>query len=104
MTLAFPNDEDSYDLFSSSKCERTLRDGTKRMAGAAMDGSAVGILGKLPNFKQIIHQINIVLCIGNPQYVMRTSKSRRSIECILVSAPNCDNFGCFVVPLMKGLW
>ena len=69
MTLKFPKERGIFDLFSCSKCERTLEDGSKRMDGVLMDGSAIGIIGKLSNFKHVTHLMNVVPRISDRQHV-----------------------------------
>lgn len=104
MTLCFPKDQDVFELFSCATCERTMKDGSKRIDGVVMDGSAVGILGKLPNFQRVTHQINAVSRIADREYIMRTSTSRRFIDSIMVCAKNYDVCGLFNVPFKNGLW
>ena len=99
MTLSFPKDDNVFKLFSCSKCERTLDDGSKRMNGVVMDGSAVGILGKLPKFQRIDFQMNVIPRIADRQYIMGVSKSRRFIDAIMISEKNADCAGYFNVSL-----
>ena len=48
MTLLFSNDGDIFSLLTCSECESTLEYGWRRMDGILMDGSAIGILGRVP--------------------------------------------------------
>ncbi len=53
MLLRFPSGRDFNDLFSCESC--TVRDanGNERMEGVVMDGTAMGILGTLPQFQRV---------------------------------------------------
>lgn len=50
MALRFPKDEDIYELFTCYKCEKRMPNGERRMDSIVLDVSAVGILGKFPEF------------------------------------------------------
>ncbi len=43
MALSFPRGQDVFELFSCSKCERVMEDGSKRLDVVGIDDSAVGI-------------------------------------------------------------
>ena len=91
-------------FFTYTKCERLMEDRSKRIGGVVIDGSAVSILGKLPNFHRITHQMNPVSRVADRQYIMRVAKSRKFIESIMssVKKPNCH--GYFDILLKGGLW
>ncbi len=104
MTLFFSTDLDIFELLSCSKCKRRLKDCSKRMDGIVMDASAIGILGKLPEFERVNYEMNVVSRISDRQYIMRVVKSRSFIDSIEVPAKTSDCRGCFNVLLKKGLW
>lgn len=64
--------------------------GSKQMDCAVMDGSAVVILGKLPNFARINRNMNHVPRMSERQYIIRASKSRKFIEILLISLNTDD--------------
>ena len=74
MILLFPNNEDLSDLFSCSSCTLQEENGSKIMEGVVMDGTALGILGRLPSFQRIICTVPIAKRIAVEQYIMRTPK------------------------------
>ena len=50
MTLSFPKDQDFFESFACAKFERLMENRSKRIDVVVMDGSAVGVLGKIPNY------------------------------------------------------
>ena len=100
----FPKDYDVFKHFSSSKSEKPLEDGTKHTNGVVMEGSAVGMLVKLPKFQLINFLMNFFLQIACRQYMVRLSKSRKFIYAIVISAKNDDRRDCFNVPFHGDLW
>ena len=50
MKLRFPGKVDMHRLFSCNKCEKELSNGERILDGVVMDGTAMRILGKLPEF------------------------------------------------------
>ena len=103
-TLQFPQDDHVFALFSCKKCERTLSTGEKCMDAVVMDGSAVGILGRLPEFKRLTSVVKSVPRVSDRQYVMATPKSRMFVDSVLVSAKRAGVDGKFDVPLKQSLW
>ena len=104
MTLKFPRDQDIFELFSCSKCEQNVGNGFKRMDGVVMDGSAVGILGKLPPFERQVRIMKPTARISDRQYLIRVPKHRKFVDVLPTSAKNVDRSGSFYVPLRQGLW
>ncbi len=49
-TLKFVKEEHLHDLFSCRNFEKNSGAGTREIDGVVMDGTALGILGKLPTF------------------------------------------------------
>ena len=103
-TLQFPSEQDLSRLFSCSTCEKELPSGERVMDGVVMDGTAVGILDKLPQFQRDINLILPVPRVPDRQYIMRTAKYRAFIESVLLSARHANDDGVFSVPLKTKLW
>ena len=104
MNLTFPNQSDLNDLFSCKTWERVSSDGRKRFDGIVMDGTAMGILGNLPNFVRIKSHFPRVPNISNRQYIMRTPRLRHLVDSIMVSAKLSSGLTTFEFPLNKSLW
>ena len=51
-----------------------------------MDGSAIGILGKSPNFEQNTSQLRAVSNVPDRQYITRMPKSHQFVDLIMISA------------------
>ena len=60
------------------------------MDDVVMDGSAVGILGKLSDFKRKNDFIKCVLNVSDRQYIMRAPKSRLLIDSIKFSSKKAN--------------
>ena len=102
--LYFPNESYLNDLFSSMKCERIASDRKKRFDGIVMDGTAMGILGKLPEFVRVKSRFSRVQNLSNKQYIIRTPRLREFVDSILTSAKQSFGVTDFKVVLKNSLW
>ena len=85
-SLKFPRNENLFELFSCSTCETRDSDGKRVLKGVVMDGTALGILGTLPNFSRHTKVVMPLKGVPNEQYIIRDAKLRGFAESILVSA------------------
>jgi len=104
LKLRFPREEDLHQLFSCATCEKETLDGQKRMDGIVMDGTALGILGTLPNFNRAINVVEAVQRVPKRQYIMPTPIYRGFVDSILSSAMRAHGAVAFTVDLKKALW
>ena len=51
-----------------------------------MDGTAMGILGKLPEFVRVKSIFSRLQNLSNKQYIMRTPRLRHFVDSIMTSA------------------
>ena len=87
MLLKFPAKEDLKSLFTCGTCESRGEDGEeKRMDVVIMDGTALGILGTLPEFERLTSVVPPIQRISTLQYIMRSPKHRQFVDCVLLSA------------------
>jgi len=103
-TLKFPRDEDLHELFSCSKCERNFQSGTRELDAVVMDGTALGILGTLPEFTRETRTVSSVPRVPDKQYIMPTPKLRAFVDAVMVSAKCADGQGYFNTLLKNSLW
>lgn len=101
--LKFPRDEDLAQLFSCSVCETNDVSGEKYLGGIVMDGTALGILGALPNFSRHEKRVCPVPKIADRQYLMRSPKLRAFVEAVLKSAKSAGNTTVFYVKMKDSL-
>ena len=73
MNLTLLIQDDVHSLFSCTKCERRMPDGTKRLDGIVMDRTAMGILGKLPNYERVKNKLFPSRNMAVRQYLMQTT-------------------------------
>lgn len=86
MLLKFRTKEDLECLFTCAKCESRTEDGEeKRMDTVIMDGTALGILGALPQFERITSVVPPIQRVSTRQDIMRTPKHRQFVDCVLLS-------------------
>jgi len=104
MTLRFPSDSDAADLFSCSNCEGAAHDGVQRMDAIVMDGTAMGILGTLPQFERVSETIDPVYGIEKLQYIMPTPIYRAFVDSIFIAAKKSDGDLLFDVKMAPKLW
>lgn len=76
ITLSRSKEEDLFELFSCSTCEGKLADGSKRMDGVVMDGSAVAIVGKLPNLDRVANLVNTEPRVSDKQLLFHRTRFR----------------------------
>lgn len=103
ISLRLPDDVPN-ELFCCSKCERTIPDGTNRMEGIFMNGSAAGILGELPNFQRVKKIVPTVVGVAEHQYLMPTPLFRAFIDSIFRSASKQADDDIFAGSLKPYLW
>ena len=72
--LHFPSESVLSSLFSCSTCEKPYAGNTKRLDGVVMDGTAVGILKRLPLFQRPTQIVPKAERYTKPQYLFRQSK------------------------------
>ena len=86
MLLRFPNSCDFTELFTCNECTNRDLPGKERMDTVVMDGTALGILGKLPPFERNSSIVPAVSRIPRHKYIMRTPKNRAFVDGIFLSA------------------
>ena len=86
MLLRFPNSTDLFQLFSCESCTVKDSSGNERMGAVVMDGTALGILGKLPVFERVSSTAPPVPHISKQQFIMKKPKNRAFVDGILISA------------------
>ncbi len=84
--LVFPPESALSSIFTCSTCERRENDGERILDPVVIDGTAVGILGILPNYRRICATVpRVTKCI--PQlYLMRTPATRRFLDDLFIAA------------------
>ena len=82
----FPRDEDLFELFSCSICERKNSGAKIVFKGVVMDGTVLRILGALPNFSRHTKVVKPVKGVPEKQYIVREPKSRSFIDSALFNA------------------
>ena len=80
-------------------CETRYTHGEKVIKGVVMDGTALGILGALPNFSRHAKFVNPVKGVPDKQYIVRDPKLYASIDSVLVSPRNQGEENNFFVSL-----
>ena len=103
-TLTFSKEENLFELFSCTDCEKRDSDGNYYLDGIVMDGTALGILGTLPNFVRHSEVVHSVPRIPDRQYLIRDPKIRSFIDKVLVAARSSNEDGIFSVSLKLALW
>ena len=103
LTLQLPDHELAC-IFSCSICERTLSTGEKEINGVVMDGTAVGILGALPKFQRVKHEIPSVNGISAYQYLMKTPIFRAFVDQMFCSGYSSLGEPSINVTLNSKLW
>ncbi len=104
MTLRFLQENDMDKLFSCENCEKKLPNGDIILDGIVTDGTAEGILGKLPEFERITCEIDPVRQVPDRQYIMRNAKYRNFVDAILIAARVNQMRLLFQVLLRPTLW
>ncbi len=104
MILRFPREEDIHMLFSRKNCERESSTGERMLDAVVMEGTAMGILGRLPEFERRTCEIEPVKNVTKRQYIMRNAKHRQFVDVILASALKIQNRMMFQAPLKPTLW
>ncbi len=95
-TLTVPKGAKTATLFTCSKCE----DADGRLSAIVMDGTATGILGKLPNFDRPSTVIPSCRGPSVSQFILSRAKVRRFLESFCSSARRPTSDGTFDV--LKG--
>ena len=85
--LWFPSAAHLYQLFLYENCEGATELGQKYCDEIAVDGTATGILGNLPEFKRWTETLSCVSSgVSMQQYLMPNPKNRQFVDSILISA------------------
>lgn len=85
-SLSYPEDRDVASLFHCSQCEIIGPDGIKTMRAIVLDGTAIGILGDLPNVERRTLTIHPVKNSGGSQFVIKYASLRNYIDYFLCTA------------------
>ncbi len=88
-----------HELFSCRNCERNSSNGGRTLDGVVMNGTAMGILGKLPKFERRSREMNPVKPVAKRQYFMCNAKFRHFVDAILVASSTSRNRSEFPVRL-----
>ena len=102
--LTFHSEKHLVELFTCSDCETTDYDNNRILSGVVMDGTALGILGTLPQFVRPIKECTAVPRVPDRQYLIRKAKLRAFIDTVLVSAKSPSENNHFVVLCRGSIW
>ena len=78
--LEFPSDDALADLFSSATCETEEKNCERCLDAVVMDGTAVGVLKKLPKFNRVFQLVPLVNRCARKKFMLRTPMVRRLAE------------------------
>ncbi len=94
-TLAVPEGQELDNIFRCTQCQ----DGTGRLNAIVMDGTATGILGRLPKYDRPSLGLQAARNSSLTQYVVQNAKIRKFLEsfCSFAKSPNSD--GVFIVTI-----
>ena len=83
--LQLPTEEKLGSIFTCESCEENLENGGRRLKSVVMDGTAVGILRKLPKFTRISQLVRKVDRCTRPQFLLRTPQVELLVDEIFYS-------------------
>ncbi len=84
--LRFPTNEILSKFFSCNSCVSTIPDGSLRWSGVVMDGTATGILSKLPRFEMSTKVLPSVKSTKQLQFTLGRKLHRDFLDSIFTSA------------------
>ena len=86
------------------KCEYNASDGTRTHDAVVMDGTALGILGKLPTFKRHRKVVSAMHRISDKQFLMRNPRLCGFLHAIYRSTKRTSMDNTFNVSVKESLW
>lgn len=98
-TVKFSKNSDLHDLFSCRTCKVIDSSGVERWTGVVMDGTATGILSKLPTFNRPICIVPRMKGTATDQYLMPPPVLREFTDSIFKSAKKNEGRLLFEVEL-----
>lgn len=97
--VEYPRNEVLGKVFRCSTCESIDADGNRKMEGLVMDGTATGILGRLPLFKRPSHHILGASNTSPQQHIIRSRDVRKYFAAFFKAAKKSGGNVNFTVPL-----
>lgn len=82
-TVEYPDEDSLTHLLSCRTCESILTDGRKKVSAVAMDGTATGVLGHLPQFVRPVTYVPAPLDTARTQYLISSARVRDFITSFL---------------------
>lgn len=101
-TLEFPTEKVLFQLFSCETCEKKQDDGTRRLDAVVMDGTAVGVLKRLPKFDRLHQLVPRVDKCTRKQFLIDTPQVQSLVDSIFRNSARKaadKNDAVIVVPL-----
>ena len=97
--LEFPSKEVLHGLFSCNTCMEFDENGLRRWKGLVMDGTATGILSKLPKYHRPTVKIQGIKNISTLQYIIPMATFREFVDAIFISGKHCEGANSFAMEL-----
>lgn len=69
-------------LFGCKTCDKPMSGGTMQYNAIGLDGTATGIVGKLPKFPRPTYTVKPARYTSNHQYLIRKAKTRSILRAI----------------------
>ena len=103
-TLRFVEEDYLSNLFSCKKCARNPESENRDLDAVVMNGTALGILGTVPQFERHTKVLSAVPGISDRQYKMRNPKLRAFLDAVFRSARNAGTRNRFHLSVKPSLW
>ena len=103
-TLRFAEEDYLSNLFSCKNCAQNPESENRDLDAVEMDGTALGILGTIPQFQKHKKVVLAVSRISDRHYIMRNPKLRAFLDSVFRSARNAGTHNRFHVSVKPLFW